>query len=177
MAPQSKFETLDVYGRIMSTVEEHFVKEGSIGKRQTVMVSATLSQGVEKLAGLALTNPEHVNMCEEGSINHDQLVMPSNLKQSYVIMPPKLRLVTLAAFFLSKCKVMHFKSAIITSQRCHCIQSPAPFSPQMTVEKKILIFMTTQDMVDYHAELFTKVHNNIKKKPYSHNKLAILQGA
>ena len=89
----------------MSTVEEHFAKEGSFGRRQNVMLSATLSAGVEKLAGLALTDPEHVNMSEDGSVNQDQLVTPTNLKQWFLIVPPKLRLVTLAAFILWKCTV------------------------------------------------------------------------
>lgn len=89
----------------MSTVEEHFAREGGIGRRQNVMLSATLSHGVEKLAGLALMEPVHVNISEDVSPNQDQLVTPSNLKQWYLIVPPKLRLVTLAAFILWKCTV------------------------------------------------------------------------
>lgn len=118
-------------GRIVSIVEEHFVKEGSIGRRQTVLLSATLSKGVEKLAGLALTDPEHIKLSEDASINQDQLVTPTNLKQWYIIVPPKLRLATLAAFILWKCTI--------------------------STEKKVLVFMTTQDSVDYHAELFNRV--------------------
>ena len=69
------------------------------------MVSATLSQGVEKLAGLTLNDPAHITMAEEGSVNQDQLVTPTNLKQWYLIVAPKLRLVTLSAFIMSKCTV------------------------------------------------------------------------
>lgn len=89
----------------MSIVEEHFSKEGGIGRRQTVMVSATLTSGVEKLAGLALTDPEHISVSEDANANSDKLVMPASLKQWYLIVPPKLRLVTLSAFLLSKCLV------------------------------------------------------------------------
>jgi ATP-dependent RNA helicase DDX31/DBP7 len=81
------------------------VKEGSFGRRQNVMVSATLSKGVEKLAGLTLTDPEHIKLSEDDSVNQDQLVTPTNLKQWYLIVPPKLRLATLAAFILWKCTV------------------------------------------------------------------------
>lgn len=81
------------------------MKEGSFGRRQNVMVSATLSKGVEKLAGLTLTDPEHITLSEDDSVNQDQLVTPTNLKQWYLIVPPKLRLATLAAFILWKCTV------------------------------------------------------------------------
>ena len=164
--------------RIMSTVEEHFAKEGSFGRRQNVMLSATLSAGVEKLAGLALTDPEHVNMSEDGSVNQDQLVTPTNLKQWFLIVPPKLRLVTLAAFILWKCTVSPlFKSnykkraldrypergqtwAYVTYITWYFFAlSHVSFVRliQVSTEKKVLIFMTTQDSVDYHAELFNRV--------------------
>ncbi len=100
----------------MTTVEEHFNREGGIGRRQNVMLSATLSQGVEKLAGLALNDPVHVNMSEDVSVNQDQLVTPTNLKQWYLIVPPKLRLVTLASFILWKCTVrfgLHYMISLI----------------------------------------------------------------
>ena len=91
----------------MSTVEEHSIKEGKPfdRKRQNVMLSATLGQGVEKLAGLALNDPVHIHLSVDASVNQDQLVTPTNLKQWYVIVPPKLRLVTLSAFILCKCTV------------------------------------------------------------------------
>ncbi len=92
--------------RILATVDEHFEKEGGFGKRQTVLVSATLSAGVEKLAGLTLNEPERVNMSDEPDAQSNQsLVIPSNLKQSYIVVPAKLRLVSLAAFILWKCTV------------------------------------------------------------------------
>jgi hypothetical protein len=92
-------------------VSEHFEKEGGIGQRQTVMLSATLSAGVEKLAGLTLNSPELVNMNDEegtesSGAQQKQLVIPTTLKQSYIIVPAKLRLVTLAAFILWKSTVI-----------------------------------------------------------------------
>jgi len=163
----------------MTTVEEHFAKEGSFGRRQNVMLSATLSAGVEKLAGLALTDPEHVNMSEDGSVNQDQLVTPTNLKQWFLIVPPKLRLVTLAAFILWKCTVspslkLNYEKRAFDRCRCpnearrgsilHILHDIFLLSLlsfihliQISTEKKVLIFMTTQDSVDYHAELFNRV--------------------
>lgn len=86
-------------------MQEHFSVEGGLGRRQNVMLSATLSAGVEKLAGLTLSDPVHINLSEDVSVNQDQLVTPTNLKQWYLIVPPKLRLVTLSAFILCKCTV------------------------------------------------------------------------
>ena len=60
------------------------MKEGSFGRRQNVMVSATLSKGVEKLAGLTLTDPEHIKLSEDDSVNQDQLVTPNNLFEAVV---------------------------------------------------------------------------------------------
>jgi len=162
----------------MSTVEEHFAKEGSFGRRQNVMLSATLSAGVEKLAGLALTDPEHVNMSEDGSVNQDQLVTPTNLKQWFLIVPPKLRLVTLAAFILWKCTVSPLFKLNYKKRALDRYPNEGRLGPllhtlhdiffalshvsfvcliQISTEKKVLIFMTTQDSVDYHAELFNRV--------------------
>ena len=92
-------------------MSEHFEKEGGIGQRQTVMLSATLSAGVEKLAGLTLNSPELVNMNDEegtesSGAQQKQLVIPTTLKQSYIIVPAKLRLVSLAAFILWKSTVI-----------------------------------------------------------------------
>ena len=61
------------------------------------------------------------------------LTTPTNLKQNFVIVPAKLRLVILASFVLWKCQ----------------------FGPA----KKLLIFFATQDMVDFHSELFDRCLN------------------
>ena len=51
--------------------------------------------------------------------------------QFYILTPAKLRLVTLCAFIIWKCR--------------------------MSEERKILIFCATQDMVDFHTELLSLV--------------------
>ena len=38
----------------------------------------------------------------------DALATPEKLSHFYILLPPKLRLVTLAAFILSKCRVSSF---------------------------------------------------------------------
>lgn len=76
--------------------------EGS--KRQTVLLSATLSPQVERLAGLTLNDPVRLDAADDGHTDK-QLVIPQSLAQHYIVTPAKLRLVTLAAFIYWKCQV------------------------------------------------------------------------
>lgn len=84
------------------------------GSRQTVLLSATLSPGVERLAGLSLKDPVRVDVVEAvpatvpvavEDTRQDALVLPGGLAHSYLVTPAKLRLVTLAAFLVDKCLV------------------------------------------------------------------------
>jgi ATP-dependent RNA helicase DDX31/DBP7 len=98
--------------------------------RQTVLLSATLTSAVERLAGLTLQSPVYVDAACDESLASD-LVIPQSLLQFYILTPAKLRLVTLCAFIIWKCR--------------------------MSEERKILIFCATQDMVDFHTELLSLV--------------------
>lgn len=100
------------------------------GDRQTVLLSATLTSSVKKLAGLALQSPVFIDAACDESLMSD-LVIPQSLTQFYVLTPPKLRLVTLSAFIIWKC--------------------------EMSDQRKMLIFCATQDMVDFHTELLARV--------------------
>ncbi|KAI4503859.1 hypothetical protein M0802_001262 [Mischocyttarus mexicanus] len=108
-------------------------------KRQTILLSATLTQAVEKLAGLAMHNPVFVDAAKENLVmfggDEDQInedfVVPQSVRQSYVVTPPKLRMVTLSAYIVSRCK-----------QSGH---------------SKMLIFMATQDMVDFYTEILSAI--------------------
>ncbi|XP_012214614.2 ATP-dependent DNA helicase DDX31 [Linepithema humile] len=106
-------------------------------KRQTILLSATLTQAVEKLAGLTMNNPLFVDAAKENlemaggdtsEINED-LIVPESVIQSYIVTPPKLRMVTLSAYIAGRC--------------------------QIPGQHKMLIFMATQDMVDYHTDILS----------------------
>ncbi|XP_024873332.1 probable ATP-dependent RNA helicase DDX31 [Temnothorax curvispinosus] len=108
-------------------------------KRKTILLSATLTQAVEKLAGLTMHNPIFVDAAKENleasegdisEINED-LIVPQSVIQNYIVTPPKLRMVTLSAYIAGRC------------------QTPG--------QHKTLIFMATQDMVDYHTEILSSV--------------------
>ena len=111
--------------------------------RQTILLSATLTQGIEQLSEVSMKHPVFIDAAtEESDINNSSersLTTPENLKQNFIIVPAKLRLVVLATFVLWKCR----------------------FSAQ---PRKVLIFMPTQDSVDYHSELLGRCINNANSK-------------
>ncbi|KAJ9596853.1 hypothetical protein L9F63_012109, partial [Diploptera punctata] len=69
---------------------------------RTVLLSATLTSAVERLAGLTLQSPTFVDAA--GDEVEDDLVIPESLKQFYILTPAKLRLVTLSAVVRWKCQ-------------------------------------------------------------------------
>lgn len=92
---------------------ERDCKDVNQSRRQTILLSATLTQAVEKLAGLAMHNPIFVDAAKENlemsggdisEINED-LIVPQGVIQSYIVTPPKLRMVTLSAYIASRCQV------------------------------------------------------------------------
>lgn len=89
-------------------------------KRQTILLSATLTQAVEKLAGLTMQDPIFVDAAKENvevsggdvsEINED-LVVPQSVTQSYIVTPPKLRMVTLSAYIARICQVRNISVSI-----------------------------------------------------------------
>jgi len=74
---------------------------------QTILLSATLTKAVEKLAGMTLNNPLFIDTSDVLSVKKlssdgfhsavqeavlsEQLIIPSTVVQSYVLVPPKLR--------------------------------------------------------------------------------------
>lgn len=71
------------------------------GPMQTILLSATLTPGVERLAGLALEDPMRLSVLEET----EAIALPVGLRHFVISIPTKQRLVTLAAFLLLKCRV------------------------------------------------------------------------
>uniref|UniRef100_A0A2M4BDE0 ATP-dependent RNA helicase n=1 Tax=Anopheles marajoara TaxID=58244 RepID=A0A2M4BDE0_9DIPT len=130
-------------------------QEGELGTDgvalQTVLLSATLTASVKELAGLTLHDPVYVETSEairqrqsnqlgvnggslvfsEHLLNVDECVtIPDTVKQRYLVIPPKLRLVTL--------------SGLIAAE-------------QRKKATKALVFMATQDLVDFHYDIMVEV--------------------
>lgn len=101
-------------------------------RRITVLCSATMKMSVQKLGDMSLKDAVHVEAArEEGAskeTREETFSAPAQLKQSYIVAPAKLRLVTLVSFlkfaFARKGSVM-----------------------------KAIIFISCADSVDFHFEL------------------------
>ena len=122
------------------------INEQSEKKRQTLLLSATLTQGIEEMSSISLKHPKFIDAATVESKDDESekleslkvLTTPDNLQQTFAIIPAKLRLVVLASFILWK----------------SCFSKP----------RKLLVFMATQDMVDFHCELFDRCLNQGDKE-------------
>ncbi|NXU89475.1 DDX31 helicase, partial [Xiphorhynchus elegans] len=118
--------------------------------RQNVLLSATLTEGVTRLADISLNDPVSISIADEiqkvlkpalqmdreassasNCMEQESFAVPEKLKQYVVMVPSKLRLVTLAAFILEKCKF----------EKHH----------------KMIIFFSSCEQVEFYYELFVKV--------------------
>lgn len=128
-------------------------KEKRTSTLRSMLLSATLTPAVHQLAGLALKNPLFIDTCdqknielpktlpvagtsnpneaiEENSMN-ENIVIPEKVTQKYILVPPKLRLVTL--------------TGLIAKETSNEKKS-----------SKILVFMATENLVDFHYDLMTE---------------------
>ncbi|XP_058445068.1 probable ATP-dependent RNA helicase CG8611 isoform X2 [Malaya genurostris] len=108
---------------------------------QTVLLSATLTNSVKELAGLTLINPVSVDTSDiaveqrlfdnvQVEDLEERITIPATVRQSYLVVPPKLRLVTL--------------SGLLSYELNRKV-------------KKALVFMATQDLVDFHYDVMVEV--------------------
>ncbi|CAB4406736.1 unnamed protein product [Rhizophagus irregularis] len=106
-------------------------------RRQIILCSATLKDDVKRLAGYTLFNPifiggnDDFSFIEEKSEKNAKFNTPNQLKQSYIITPAKLRLVTLTAILKSTFKQI-----------------------KNLMNRKIIVFVSCCDSVDFHFDLF-----------------------
>merc|ERR1719483_363584 len=101
------------------------LQEKNTLKRQTLLLSATLTKEIQQLSEVSLRHPTLVDAASDDPTKDiKDLVTPENLKQTFLLVPAKLRLVALGAFVLWKCG--------------------------QSKDKKMLVFLPTQDMVDFY---------------------------
>ncbi|PKY03718.1 putative ATP dependent RNA helicase [Aspergillus campestris IBT 28561] len=112
---------------------------GVPAKRATILCSATLKMNVQKLGEISLKDAIHIKADpededgESGDADGDEdaFRVPAQLKQSYALVPSKLRLVALTGFlkrtFMRKGSVM-----------------------------KAIVFVSCADSVDFHFKLFSR---------------------
>uniref|UniRef100_A0A672UQI0 ATP-dependent RNA helicase n=1 Tax=Strigops habroptila TaxID=2489341 RepID=A0A672UQI0_STRHB len=107
--------------------------------RQNVLLSATLTEGVTRLADISLNDPISISIADETQIKpasqmdgqassssdcmeQENFAVPEKLKQYVMVVPSKLRLVTLAAFILEKCKFEKHHKMIIFFSSCEQVE-------------------------------------------------------
>ncbi|TMW55929.1 hypothetical protein Poli38472_008577 [Pythium oligandrum] len=114
------------------------------GRRQNVLVSATINSGVQELAKMSLTKPVLIDAdkdnqqydaeiaSNEAAGGPERFSTPHQLMQHFMIVPTKTRLCALSCFL---------RQELTNPERKQC---------------KIVVFMSTCDAVDFHYELFQK---------------------
>ncbi|MGH0156800.1 UNVERIFIED_CONTAM: hypothetical protein FKN15_032473 [Acipenser sinensis] len=106
-------------------------------QRQNVLLSATVTEGVSKLAGICMKEPVSIQVAEapaeprggggaalgapSGGLS-ESFAVPEKLRQHAVVVPSKLRLVTLAAFLLGKCKHEKGQKVIVFLSSCESVE-------------------------------------------------------
>ncbi|KAM4695736.1 ATP-dependent DNA helicase DDX31 [Rhinophrynus dorsalis] len=138
-------------------------------KRQNVLLSATLSQGVERLADISLHNPVSVSisedLCREANetkkTKADQsdrdtssFAMPETLRQHAVVVPSKLKLVTLAAFILGKWKCEKKPKMIVFFPSCELVE----------FHHKLLSSVLHLQASHKNSEVFLRLHGNMDQE-------------
>jgi len=122
--------------KLKSTNEEGVVLDGVLpSRRVTVLCSATMKMNVQKLGEISLEDATHITASKsdmekdaEAGITEAVFSAPAQLKQQCLIVPAKLRLVTLVALLKST------------------------FARRGSVMKAI-VFISCADSVDFHFEL------------------------
>lgn len=121
------------------------VRDWDWKRRRTILCSATIREDVQKLAGKALSDPlmvkatavdEHLRKSDvisrpDGQASQENFTPPSQLSQKYIIVPLKLRLVTLVALL-------------------RALLAPSPIG----TGSKIIVFFSCTDSVDFHWNIF-----------------------
>lgn len=126
--------------RLDNSINRTNILPGMPDRRVTILCSATLKSTVNKLGDLSLRDAvlvkgenenENHSSTASSETKNDAFLAPAQLKQSYIVTPPKQRLVTLTALlkrtFMRKGSVM-----------------------------KAIVFMSCADSVDFHYQVLTR---------------------
>ncbi|XP_076003688.1 ATP-dependent DNA helicase DDX31 [Genypterus blacodes] len=106
--------------------------------RQNVLLSATLTQGLTRLADVCMNDPVSIHVSGPASSDSpsgtvavtpdpctvsqsESFAIPESLKQFVVVVPSKIRLVCLAAFILDKCKFSQGNKLIVFVSSCEAV--------------------------------------------------------
>ncbi|KAI9821805.1 MAG: ATP-dependent RNA helicase dbp7 [Pycnora praestabilis] len=113
--------------------------QGLPNKRTTILCSATMKMNVQRLGEISLKEAVHIkaDASDADALPHDgapkylAFSAPAQLKQSYALVPAKLRLVTLTAMLK---RAFARRGSVI----------------------KVIVFISCADSVDFHFEAFAR---------------------
>jgi ATP-dependent RNA helicase DDX31/DBP7 len=137
----------------VSTSQEH--TEALPQRRITILCSATMRGDVQRLGEISLNNAQHITAgpshapdVDSGDVS--KFSVPAQLRQTYIVVPAKLRLVTVIALL---------KKAF---RRCH---------PKL----KVILFASCADSVDFHFNVLALRDDELDKSTEDVAKLAVLK--
>lgn len=120
--------------------------QGLPTKRVNVLCSATMQNNVEKLGSIILNNPEQIsidtNKLHDNEPVDSKMMAPAQLTQRVVVVPAKLRLVSL--------------SAVLKQVSKKAMESPDEIS-------RTIVFFSCSDSVNFHYEAFAREGSEFKK--------------
>ncbi|XP_055017956.1 probable ATP-dependent RNA helicase DDX31 [Boleophthalmus pectinirostris] len=131
-------------------------------KRQNVLLSATISQGVTRLVDVCLNDPVTIQSSSaapvqsesssSAAVQSESFTVPEGLKQFVVIVPSKVRLVCLAALILDKCQVNQNKMVVFVSS-CEVVE----------FLHRLLSFVLNKPSANQTLS-FLRLHGNMKQE-------------
>ncbi|SGZ57095.1 CIC11C00000000019 [Sungouiella intermedia] len=108
-------------------------------RRVNVLCSATMPEDVKKLGNTVLNNPKMISLDRE-STDTSNATAPDQLIQKVMVVPPKLRLVTLSAVLKN-----------VTKQRGEAVS-------------RTIVFFSCSDSVNFHFEVFARGGKALRRK-------------
>lgn len=123
-----------------TTTPEFSLRNVNNKNRQTILLSATLTEGVSELATFAMKDHVFIDAFDSDVNMSDNLIIPNTVKQEFILTYVKHRLFTLSALLAA----------------------------QVKKKSKMIVFMASTQMVNYHYDLFTEC---LMKMPVNRGKL------
>lgn len=137
-------------------------------KRQNVLLSATISTGVTRLADVCLSDPVTIQVSDcdpapsaapaqsesssSADVQSESFAVPEGLRQLVVVVPSKVRLVLLAAVILHKCQIDQSKMVVFVSS-CEVVE----------FLHRILSFVLNKPSAN-QTMTFLRLHGNMKQE-------------
>eukprot|EP01060_Flectonema_neradi_P040692 TRINITY_DN9381_c0_g1_i1.p1 TRINITY_DN9381_c0_g1~~TRINITY_DN9381_c0_g1_i1.p1 ORF type:complete len:707 (+),score=152.60 TRINITY_DN9381_c0_g1_i1:68-2188(+) len=171
------------YEKDITTIKQILsAKKAPIEK--SILVSATLGPGIQRLSHFVLKNPTQVGLEAEGDDTQEQehapyeehddtagtLIVPPTLTQHFVVCPTRLRLVLLLAMIKWKMLSSQIPLRKRHGNRENIVFINAKIKRQKINEDehqkgvKIIVFMSSSDSVEYHYRLLSSLKVKDKSK-------------